>query len=254
MPKNLADVITGEVVSIDDPTFHGRIKVRIKGLNDNIPVEELPWVTPAIEGTFSGAGGGTISIPRVGSKVRIRNKKASGREDQTSYEWTGPNRIDNMLAAELSQSYEGSHSLLYDSESDLSIMFLPSTGLRLFYQGSFIQISPDNTITIHQGGDGSSTTIQLSDGKIDIQAPNQINITSDNTVKIEADSIVLNGATNVQVKGESPGEVAVNGLALYRTLLALARLVDMKVPGGNQASDLVVAAQSTILNNQIQYI
>lgn len=32
-------IIMGVVESIDDPTYSGRIKVRVKGFHDNIPTE-----------------------------------------------------------------------------------------------------------------------------------------------------------------------------------------------------------------------
>ena len=78
------------------------------------------------------------------------------------------NRIDRKLAEELAQDYEGSHAILYDSASDLSILYRNSTGLQLYYKGSFIQITPDNNITIHYGSESSGVQIQLSDGKIGI--------------------------------------------------------------------------------------
>lgn len=251
MASELRQVQTGEVVSVADPTYAGRIKVRIKGVNDNIEVENLPWVTYGGSNVFSGDGGGSISIPRVGSKVRVRFKK----DDPNSMEWYGTNRIDRDLATELAQDYEGSHALLYDSASDLSIIYMNSTGLRLYYKGSFIQMSPDNNITIHYGEGNQGVQIQLSDGKIDIQANQQINITSDNTVKVEGESIILNGSQNVQIKGQQPGECAVNGKELMKVLMSLARLIDQKIPAtGGIAANLVTASRSSILNQQIQYL
>ena len=88
----------------------------------------------------------------------------------------------------------------------------------------------------------------MSDGKIDIQAPQQINITSDNTVKIEADSIVVNGSNNVQIKGDTPGECAVNAKNLYKMLMSLAMIIDMKIPGGHEASDIIQSSMQTIMN------
>lgn len=248
--KTFQGVVTGEIVSIDDPTFHGRVKIRIPGINDNVEVEKLPWATYGGSSVFSGDGGGSISIPRVGTKVRVEFKK----DDMNSMEWYATNRIDQALAEELAQDYEGAHALLYDSASDLSIMFTNSTGLRLYYKKSFVQISPDNNITIHYGDESSGVQIQLSDGKIDIQAPQQINITSDNTVNIEAQTVVVNGENNVQIKGDTPGEMAVNGKKLIQLLTALAGIIDLKIPGSHAASDLVTAAGGTLLNQQIQYI
>lgn len=244
-------VVTGTVVSIDDPTFSGRIKVRIKGiLDENIETDQLPWVTYAGSPFFSGDGGGCISVPRVGTKVRVEFKKPG---DINSLEWKAANRIDRKLAEELATDYEGSHAILYDSASDLSILYTNTTGLRLYYKGSFIQITPDNNITIHYGSESSGVQIQLSDGKIDIQAPQQINITSDQTVKVEANTITLNGKNNVQIKGDTPGEVAVNGKALYKLLMTMATQCDLKIPSSHTISDTVTATYQALLNQQIQY-
>lgn len=248
---DMKNIVIGTVVSIKDPTYSGRIKVRIPGYNDDIDVDNLPWVTYAGSSMFSGDGGGSISIPRVGSKVRVRFKK----DDAASMEWTGVNRIDRSLAEELAADYEGSHTILYDSESDLSIMYQNSTGLRLYYKGSFIQISPDGTITVHYGNETSGTNIQLSEGKIDIQAPQQINITSGNTIKLEANNIIMNASQSIQMKGDSPGEIAVNGKTLYKLLMQLGRLIDVKIPAsGGMGANCVTSAQSALYNQQIQYI
>ena len=250
MAEQNSNIVTGQVVSIADPTYSGRVKIRIPGYNDNIDVENLPWVTFGGSNVFSGSDGGSISVPRVGSKVRVKFKK----DDPNSMEWTGTNRIDRNLAKELATDYEGSHALLYDSESDLSIIYQNSTGLRIYYKGSFIQISPDNNITVHYGNETSGTQIQLSDGKIDIQAPQQINITSQSSIKLEANSIVINGKEQVQIKGEDP-DVAVNGKNLYKLLMNIARMVDQKVPAsGGICANVVTASQSAILNQNIQYI
>ena len=115
-------VVTGTVVDINDPTYSGRIKVRIKGvLDENIETDQLPWVSYAGSPFFSGDGGGCISIPRVGAKVRIKFKHPG---DVNSLEWMAANRIDRKLAEEIAADYEGSHALLYDSASDLSIMYM----------------------------------------------------------------------------------------------------------------------------------
>ena len=245
-------VVTGTIVDINDPTYSGRIKVRIKGvLDENIETDQLPWISYAGSPFFSGDGGGCISIPRVGAKVRLKFKTPG---DVNGIEWMAANRIDRKLAEELAQDYEGSHAILYDSASDLSILYRNSTGLQLYYKGSFIQITPDNNITIHYGSESSGVQIQLSDGKIDIQAPQQINITSDSTVKVEANTITLNGKDSVQIKGDSPGEIAVNGKALYRLLMTMAAQCDLKIPSSHTISDTVTSTYQSLLNQQIQYI
>lgn len=81
----------------------------------------------------------------------------------------------------------------------------------LTYKGSYLQITPDNTITLHYGPDETTgVQIQLTDGKVYIQAPEQINISSGNEVNIEAKTITLNGENAVRIKGSTPNTCAVN--------------------------------------------
>lgn len=54
----------GEVVSIDDPTDGGRIKVRIPGFDNKTSNDELPWCYPLMPKFFH-------VYPRVGEMVRI---------------------------------------------------------------------------------------------------------------------------------------------------------------------------------------
>lgn len=243
---------TGVVESVDDPTFAGRIKVRIKGLNDNIPVDQLPWCTFGGSSVFSGKGGGSISVPRVGTNVRVQFKN----DDVNSMEWYGTNRIDDELREKIKNDYEGTHCLLWDTDSDLYIMYQNNTGLKFFYKDSNITIAPDNTITLCSGPENSGVQIQLTNttGQIDIQAKSKINLTSDNTINIEAQNIVLNGEENIQLKGEEKGECAVNGKSLMMALELLATAIDGKSPSSDVISQLVSGMRGSILNERIQYI
>ena len=242
---------TGVVESIDDPTFHGRIKVRIKGLHDNITTDNLPWCTYGGAAYFSGKDGGSISIPRVGTNVRVRFKD----NDINSMEWYGTNRIDRDLADFIKDDYPGTQVLLWDKESDLYLIYQNKLGFKIYLKESYILIAPDNTITIHYGIETSGVQIQLSNGQVDIQSNSQINITSENTVKVEAKNVVIDGTESVQIKGESPGECAVNGVALVQLLQLIATTIDMKLPNtGGVTENVVTGMKEYILNRKIQYI
>lgn len=244
-------VVTGIVESIDDPTYSGRIKVRVKGMHDNISMEELPWCTYGGSSISSANGGGSISIARVGQKVRVGYKSS----ESTSMEWYACNTLDPKLREEIKSDYEGTHVLLYDSACDLSIKYQPGTGLVLYFQGSFIQIMPDNTITLHYGVGATGTQIQLSDGRVDIQGQSEINLTTSGTINLEADNIVMNAKSSIQMKGDAAGETAVNGLKLMTALTMLAQAVDQKVPQtGGTTSAFLNSLKEGILNQNIQYI
>lgn len=241
----------GEVVSIDDPTFSGRIKVRVAGMHDNIPVEQLPWCTYGGSNIFSGKGGGSLSVARVGQKVRVQFKST----DNTSMEWYAIVQLDPDLINEIKSDYEGTQVLLYDSTVGLSIKYQSQTGLVLYYAGSYIQISPDNTITVHYGLGATGTQIQLSDGRVDIQAGDEINLTTSGTINLEADNIVLNAKTATQISGTSSAECAINGSKLMTALLMMASAIDAKVPQtAGQTGATINALKEQILNQKIQYI
>ena len=170
-------------------------------------------------------------------------------------EWYGISTLDKNLINEIKSDYAGSQVLLYDSSNDLSIKYQNGTGLVLYYKGSYIQITPDNTITIHYGKGATGTQIQLSDGRVDIQAQNQINITSGKSINLEADTITLDAKSALQLRGDKSGETAVNGIQLITALLTLANQIDQKVPQtAGQATSYINAIKEGLLNQQIQLI
>jgi hypothetical protein len=68
-PIGQTDVLTrtiyyGEVISISDPTEGGRIKVRLQGIDNNTPNDDLPWSYPMLPKFFH-------IYPQVGEVVRV---------------------------------------------------------------------------------------------------------------------------------------------------------------------------------------
>lgn len=245
------NIVIATVVSIDDPTYSGRIKVRVPGFHDNISDEALPWCSFVGSNMFSGNGGGSISVARVGQQVRVKFNS----DDPTSMEWYATGMLDRKLREELKNDYKNAHVLIYDSAIDLSIKYQTSTGLIIYYKGSYIQITPDNNITLHYGEGATGTQIQLSKDRVDIQAQNQINLTTPGTINLEADNIILNSKSSTQIKGDKAGEANVNGVALMSMLTILAGMIDTKVPvTGGIAAQLINSQKEAILNQHIQLI
>lgn len=243
-------IIIGTVMAVNDPTFTGRIKVKVPGYNDNIPTEKLPWCSYGGATVFSGNGGGNISIPRVGQLVRVQFKSG----EATSMEWTAINALDPDLINELKNDYQGSQVLLYDSGSDLSVKYQPTTGFIIYYKGSFVQFAPDNSITIHYGEGATGTQIQLSDERVDIQSGGEINLTTTGKINLEADSITLNAKSGVNIAGSVAGECAVNGAKLMTALLMLAENADLKAPQtAGQSTGYINAMKEGLLNQAITY-
>ena len=121
----------GKVVDIKDPLYQGRAKINVFGIFDDIPTEDLPWAEQIAGLSFGGSfGGGNISIPRLGSIVAVHF------EDNNYYKITYHylKEISEDLLEELKEenSYEGTHSLVYDSEAQpgvLKMIYTKKNGL-----------------------------------------------------------------------------------------------------------------------------
>ena len=250
--SDMSKVQTGTVESVDDPTFTGRIKVRVLGLHDNIPTESLPWCS------FCGSSlRNAISIPKVGDHVRVK----FAQDDVNAMEWYSLNQLDEEFRYEVASDYRDMHTIVYDPGEDLTIKYQKESGLVLYYQGSFIQIQPDNSINISMGSvdsiEGTSgVSIQLTDGKVYISAPQQINLTSENEINLTAKTITLNGDETVRMKGGEPNNCAINATQLITLLQTLATLIDGKLGASSAgiASALVSASKEKIMNQKITYL
>ena len=245
---NQNDITIGTVVSIDDPNFKGRIKVLIPGYNDNEDVSNMNWCEYGGGNIFSGNGGGSISIARVGQKVRVR---ARSNDPHAELEWYAINELDKDLISELSQDYANSHFLIYDSANDITVKYQTVTGLVLYYKGSFIQIAPDNTITLHYGLGVTGTQIQLSEDRIDIQSGQEINLTTPGTINLEADVINLNAKGSIQMKGNNGADCTVNAAPLMSALSMLASIIDAKAPQSTTAEGIISQYKPCLMNDHI---
>ena len=111
----------GKVVDIRDPLYQGRARIEVFGRFDGIPSDDLPWAEQIAGLSFGGNfGGGNITIPRLGSIVAVHF------EDNNYYKMNYHylKEISSDLLTELKEdnSYEGTHSLVYDSEAQPGIL------------------------------------------------------------------------------------------------------------------------------------
>ena len=240
----------GSVVDNDDPTFQGRCKIRIPGLTDSISFDMIPWSTCGTWSVFGKKGSGSLSVPKIGTDVRVRFKNG---EFQNS-EYFAIAKPDPDMVLEMGQDYYDGQCVCYDSTNDFSIRFQPhSVGAVIYYKGSMIQIRPDNTITVNYGP--GNAKIELADGKITLAAQHQLAIVSGDNVNMKAKTINLIGSEGTNIKAKQPGaEPGVNGKALMTLLEALAAGIDSKAPVGTSYQQLVAAMKEGILNHDVEYV
>jgi hypothetical protein len=111
----------GKVVDIRDPLYRGRAKIDVFGFFDGIPVEDLPWAEQITGMSFGGNfGGGNVTIPRIDTIVAVQFEQDN--HYKLTYHYI--KEFDQGLLAELKEenSYEGTHSLIYDSEAQPGIL------------------------------------------------------------------------------------------------------------------------------------
>lgn len=226
----------GEVVNNEDPEFAGRCKVRIFGKFDgsanpdderfDIPDEDLPWAYPAGSSIFGGGegkGAGSLSVPKVGTKVKVR---FSGGNIY-SPEYFAIQDLNQKVIDEIKESYQNSHVLFYDEDEKAKIVYTPAKGLEIFHKDSHIVINPDSSITIeHQD---TKSIIELVGPNINITCNSTVNITSNSKIQLESSECVMNG-TSVTKLGPAPVYSGVLAEPLWTFLKMMASAIDAKLP------------------------
>jgi hypothetical protein len=228
----------GEVVDNNDPEFSGRCRVRVYGKLDGtnnmedpnsgfvIPDDHLPWAYPAGSTIFGGGekkGAGSLSVPKIGTKVKIRFSGGN----LYAPEYVAVQDLNKAVIEEVKASYQNAHVLFYDEDEKAKIVYTPAKGLEIFHKDSHIVINPDSSITIEHKD--TQSIIELVGSNINITANSAVNITANSKVQSEASECVLNG-NSVTKLGPGPSYSAVLAEPLWVFLKMLASAVDAKLP------------------------
>ena len=246
----------GEVVDVEDPQKVGRIKVKVYGKFDDIPVENIPWAYPG--NNLSGgaaSGGGFFSVPKKGSIVSV--KFDMGNIYHPEYFFN--QKISDEVKTEISDSYTNAHIIVFDTvtEGSLKIFFTEKKGLMLDYKGSQINIKPNKSIDIHTAS-GKSKIELVDDGTLNIQNGSNINIQTDATVNIKAKSDVKINCVNVDVTASKKAIIDSNTIELGRGAIesvilgdAFAKIFDSHIhptPVGPSSPPIPLISGSSVLS------
>jgi hypothetical protein len=167
--KTTRTIYYGEVISIDDPTDGGRIKVRILDLDNQTSNDDLPWTYPMLSKFFH-------AYPKVGEVVRIFIEDI--RYSQKGRFWLG---------SIISQSHKINYDSYYNalSTTDKSI------------------ISPDNAYDTYPDAEGVYPL------KTDIAIVGRLNndiILRDNEVHISAGK--HENGNNLKLNNKNPASIS----------------------------------------------
>lgn len=214
----------GVVVDNMDPEFRGRAKVRVFGVFDkDIEDSDIPWAHQRFDMSFGSDGGsGRMSVPKLGSVVHVQFNNGN----YYSPEYKATQELSKDLIEEISASYDGAHSLIYDGIEKLKIYYTVEKGLVLDLKESQIIIKNDNSILIKHADD--STSIELKGGKITKYADQEIESTAVTRIKSSSQEVWMDGKTTNL--GHSPVFSAVCAEPMWDFLKKLATAVDAKMP------------------------
>jgi hypothetical protein len=162
----------GEIVDINDPLKQGRARVRVFGFFEDLEIEDIPWAEQISGLSFSSSrGNGNISVPRVGAVVNVQFDGSNYYK--VFYEFEKETSPD--LLAEISDSYEGAQSLMYDTEAQpglLKLIYTRKKGLILGLGDATVQLDTQDggqlRVVIQMGRD----QIRMEDNKVIINSNN----------------------------------------------------------------------------------
>jgi len=214
----------GIVVNNLDSTYSGRCQIKVFGVLEQIKDEHMPWASPVNSTIFAGNGAGSLSVPKIGQYVRVMFNNG----DLYAPEYTTIQNVDSQLIEKIKNDYIGTHVLLFDPDQDLNVIFQKGSGLLIFYKESFIQISPDNMITLQHAN--ADSIIQLEGDVCRISTKNEVQISAAAKATITADESVLNGKQTTKLGPPGNYYHAVLAEPLWGLLSSMAAALDAKLP------------------------
>lgn len=139
----------GRIVDIQDPLYRGRAKISVFGILDDIPVEDLPWAEQISGLSFgSSDGSGNLSIPRLGSVVAVHFEQNNYYKMYYHYiKEIAPDLLEELKS---DNSYEGTHSIIYDGDSQpglLKMIYTRKNGLVFQLGDATIQLDTQDAGT-----------------------------------------------------------------------------------------------------------
>jgi hypothetical protein len=243
-------IFYGQIVENNDPLQEGRCQIKVFGVFDDIPNEDLPWAYPGSSKVFGGGSDGgfaDISIPKKDAIVRVSFIEG----DLYSPEWYSIAFLNQAAKDEISESYLNSHVFAYDVDEDFKIFYTPSKGIEIYLKKSHITINPDSSITIEHADSQSIIELVGSDCNITTQA--NINLTAPTKIECTTETAIYNGTTKTQL-GPIGNFSAVGAEPLWAFLKSLATAVDSKwppSPGINSSAAAAAEEASTSKNVKV---
>lgn len=166
-------LLRAKVEDTNDPLNIGRIKVRIYGFHDELPVEDLPWAEPC----FLLGGDkdyGIFAVPKVGSTVWVSFEMDDKLQpDPNCPVWIG--------------TWYGDGESPSEADRDEKVIIKTKNGHKIVISDK----SGEEGILI-QDKDGNKIEIKTDNGDLEIYTTGNMTIKADGNMILQASRIDLN--------------------------------------------------------------
>lgn len=133
-------IFVGLVEENVDPRRLGRIRVRVQGVFEEIPLEHIPWAYP-----YKDLAGKTFSVPGVGKIVNVSFPQGNWYEPEYIFSEHYNINLSNKLDGLSDDEYKNFVALLFDHRTQV---YSDDSELRLDYLYNNIKLKKDE-INIH---------------------------------------------------------------------------------------------------------
>lgn len=223
-------VFIGVIEDAKDPERTGRCRIRVHGVFDDIPTEDLPWAKPSSKSAFFGQAGkaGSVSIPKVGGMVKVEFDQGDIYSPMFyEIEELADDVKTELQKGDMEADYLGSHMILLDGDQELKMWFSKTKGLTFQLKSSRVNIAPDSAITIEHKD--SQSIIELVGSTIRVTSDSQVNLTSGTQIKASSNQVWMDGKFTRLGHSNVTGP-AILGDRLFILLKLMAAQIDAKMP------------------------
>lgn len=215
------ELLPGQYIGIvennDDPERLGRVKVRIHGLHDDIPVDYLPWAP--IDQSFVGSKKGSFIIPEVGTAVNVKFQDGdqyfptvvSKALDSKNFNFDADRQEDYPNTMIFWETSKGDYLKFNRKKSELTLNLANGLFFKVFGNGN-ITLSNESSnvgnVNLDIRGDFTISNpvgnLNLVTNNVNLSAFGDINLTNNGRCDIkslEGASLISNGDCDISVAG-----------------------------------------------------
>jgi hypothetical protein len=129
-------IYAGIVEDINDPNKNGRIKIRVQGIFEEIPLEDIPWAEP-----YKSLAGKSFELPALGKLVNVVFPNNNLYNPHYIFSQNYNINLQEELNDMSDEEYQNFNALLFDHRSQI---YVNDSNLTLDYKYNKITIDNES--------------------------------------------------------------------------------------------------------------